>query len=121
MPIDIGESINEIADLILNAPIVHTIVGNPIYTALVITFIIILLIVVIFRDADTDESLFVMVMRGGFWIFIALLGTIFLHNKVLTMDNTIKKSDSTFDEVFKDVNNKLDDSFVEVKVGQFDE
>lgn len=95
MPIDIGESINSIADSFLKAPIVHSIAVNPIYTALMLTFVIILVIMFVFRDADTDESLLIMSLRGGFWIFIMLIGVLFLHNKVLgneIIDNSANKA-----------------------------
>lgn len=101
MPIDIGESINSIADSILNAPIVRTVVSNPIYTALVITFVIVLIIMFIFRDADTEESLLVMCMRSGFWVFVMLIGTLFLHNKVLGAEITAGTSDKNYTDVFK--------------------
>ncbi len=101
MPIDIGESINSIADSILTAPIVRTVATNPIYTALVLTFVIVLIVMFVFRDADTEESLLVMCMRSGFWVFIMLIGTLFLHNKVLGAEIKGDTNNKNYTDVFK--------------------
>ena len=74
MPFDIGEVINDISDNILRAPIVKTIATNPIYTAMLISFIVMLIIMFVFRDAETEESMLVMCMRSGFWVFLILNG-----------------------------------------------
>lgn len=100
MPFDIGETINATADAFLRAPMVNTIAKNPIYTALMITFIIMLIILFIFRDADTEESLLVMTLRGGFWMFLTMLGVLFLHNKVLLQDYKVDKQGGELEGVF---------------------
>jgi uncharacterized membrane protein (UPF0182 family) len=100
MPLEVGQTINYFADSILKAPLVHTIVKNPIYTALLITFIVVLLIMFIFRDADTDDSLLVMCLRSGFWIFFMMLGVLFLHNKVLGIENFDEIKNGAYDSVF---------------------
>jgi hypothetical protein len=115
MTFDIGESINEIADVILAAPIVNTIASNPIYTALVMTLVVVLLIMIIFRDVDSDESMLTLLLRGGFWIFTALCGIIFLHNKVLTQDNIKTESNDAMTDVFKGAyNGEVEDAFVPI-------
>ena len=100
MPFEFGEFINYFVDTLLNAPIVHTIANNPIYTALMITFVVIIIILFIFRDATTDESLFIMSLRSGFWILILLIGTLFIHNRVLSseIENTTKTGQ--YDTIF---------------------
>lgn len=101
MPFEVGESINHFADTFLKAPIVHAIAKNPIYTALLVTFVVMLVIMFIFRDADTDETLLVMCLRAGFWIFFMLLGVLFLHNKVLGVETIEQIKDTAYDGVFK--------------------
>lgn len=100
MPFDVGESINNIADTFLRAPIVNTVAKNPIYTALLITFMVMLTIMFVFRDADTEESLLVLCLRSGFWIFLMMLGTLFLHNKVLVQEQDIADKNVAYDGVF---------------------
>lgn len=101
MPFEVGETINHFADTFLKAPIVHNVMRNPIYTALMITFIVVLIVMFIFRDADTDESLLVICLRAGFWIFFMMLGVLFLHNKVLGVETSDSITDSAYDNVFK--------------------
>lgn len=100
MPFDVGDTVNSIADSVTKAPIITSIVRNPIYTALMITLIIVFIIMFIFRDADTDDSLLIMCLRSGFWIFLMLLGVLFLHNKALTAENNLETKNAAFEQVF---------------------
>lgn len=86
MPLDIGESVNYIANAFLSAPIIYKFAKNPIYTAMLIVFIVMLIVMFVFKEAETEESLLIMCFRVGFWSFITILGVMFLHNKVLTKD-----------------------------------
>lgn len=101
MPLDVGESINYLADAILTAPAMSTIARNPIYTAMLITFIIVLIIMFIFRNTDTEESLLVMSLRSGFWIFLMMVGVLFIHNKVLTGENVMSENKAAYGDAFK--------------------
>lgn len=127
MPLDVGEAINSFADAILRAPLINTIVHNPIYTAMIITTIVVLIVMFIFRDANTDESLLVLCLRSGFWIFLMMLGVLFLHNKVLITENESHSKDAAFEIVFnggyardialgKPVSAVLEDSVVPVHI-----
>ncbi len=100
MPFDFGETINAGADAFLRAPIVRTIASHPIYTAMIIVVIMILIIMFVFRDTDTSESLFVMALRTGFWTFLVALGTIFLHDKVLSNDVRVSEMNESINDVF---------------------
>lgn len=95
MPFEIGKAINSMADTLISAPMVETIAKNPIYTAFVITFIIVLIVLFIFRDVESDESLLSLCLRSGFYIFILLTGALLVHNKALMMETsgTIKGSE----------------------------
>jgi hypothetical protein len=101
MPFDIGESINSIADTILRAPVVGSIARNPIYTAIFTTFVTVIIVMIIFRDADTDESLLVMCLRSGFWVFMMMIGTLFLHNKVLMGEVSAGEKSTAYENVFQ--------------------
>jgi hypothetical protein len=116
MPFDVGESINYFADAFLRAPIVNSIAQNPIYTALVITCIIVLIIMFIFRDADTDDPILVMCLRSGFWIFLMLTGVLLLHNKVLTQEMITAEKTAAFEGVFDSGYPGMADNIVPVTI-----
>jgi uncharacterized membrane protein (UPF0182 family) len=80
---EVSKAINDFADRLVSVPGIGRIVKNPIYTALLIVVVIMLITMYIFRNAETDDPLFTMVLRGGVYIFIFLTGVIFLHNHVL--------------------------------------
>ena len=98
MPLDIGECVNKAADSVLRAPFMHATASNPIYTAMLIVFVVMLIVLIVFRDTKSEDSILVMTLRSGFWIFIATLGIIFMHNKVLTADNDEKGYQGLFEE-----------------------
>jgi len=54
----------------------------------------------VFRDADTEDSLLVMCLRSGFWVFLILNGVIFLHNKVLVAENDTDKKNGNYEGIF---------------------
>jgi hypothetical protein len=100
MTFDVGEVINNIIDGFISAPIVGTVARNPIYTALVVTAIIMIIIMIVFRDIDADETLFTMALRSGFWVFIMMLCTLMIHNRVLGVENNQAQKDVNYDRVF---------------------
>jgi hypothetical protein len=100
MPLDIGESINYLADAFLKAPLVNTIASNPIYTAMMIVFILLLIVMLVFKDADTPDSMLRMLLSTGFWCFLATLGIVFLHDKILSKDTTEIKKEEAYNGVF---------------------
>lgn len=127
MPVAVGESINYFTDIFLKAPLVHKITKNPIYTALLITFIIILVVLFIFRDAETEESLLIMSLRTGFWMFFMTLGILFVHNKVLAAEIDVNTKNDAYDGVFTGAyggantpgiisNSVIEDALVPVKI-----
>jgi hypothetical protein len=100
MPFVIGESINTISDAVLRAPIVLTIAQNPIYSSAAISIVVILLIIYIFRDVDSDESLTSMTLRTGFWVFLITTGLMFLHNKILLQELSVLNKNVKYEDVF---------------------
>ena len=116
MPFEFGEFINYFVDALLNAPIVRTIANNPIYTALMITFVVILIILFIFRDATTDESLIIMSLRSGFWILILLIGTLFIHNRVLSSEVENDTKTGQYDTIFNGAYENISSDVVPVHI-----
>jgi hypothetical protein len=120
MPFEVGETINTLADKFQTLPMVNTIVKNPIYTAMLITFIVILITLFIFRDVDSDESLIIMGLRSGFWIFMLTTGVLFLHNKALTQENMTNEKVAAYENIFAGSAERsfstLEDSVVPVNI-----
>jgi hypothetical protein len=109
MTFEVGEMLNYLTDAFLKAPIVNTIAKNPIYTALVVTLAVILIIMLIFRDIEADETVLTMALRTGFWVFLMLLGVLMIHNRVLFAESNQSSRDGQYDHVF-----------TQSKVGQFE-
>src|SRR5687768_9016989 len=100
MPFELGEAINSIAERITAAPIVESIARNPIYTALLITFVIVLIIMFIFRDVQGDESLLSLCLRAGFYVSVFLTGALLIHNQALMKETSGVAKDSEVATVF---------------------
>ncbi len=123
MPFDIGESINYLADAFLRAPIVKTIASNPIYTALVITFIVMLITMFMFRSAETEEPFLKTILSTGFWVFLACMGVLFLHNRVLGSETETISQDKIYDGLFAGADEEnvqvLEDSVVSINARKY--
>lgn len=100
MPFNIGETINYLVDGVLQTPPARTIARNPIYIGLLTTLVIMLLILFVFRDADTDESLMIMSARVGFWVFLFMMGVLVINNRVIMRDKSAARADKAFNGVF---------------------
>jgi heme A synthase len=100
MPIDIGESVNLIVDKLLSAPIVTGIMSSPVLTALFITVMIIIVILLVFYH--TDIPVLPLAVRSGFWMFFIIVATLALHYRVLTRERNTLKTDPVYTGVFAD-------------------
>lgn len=100
MPFEISESINNLADFMLNSPIINTVMSNPIYTSVIFSFFIILLVIIIFRDSTTSEPLLNMAIRVGVWAFILISAGMFLHNKILLKEIDNKTVSKSYNQIF---------------------
>lgn len=116
MPLEVGETINLFTNKLLGAGIIRTVVSNPIYTAGLIAFVVMIVIIIVFRDADTDEPLLVMTIRGGFWVFMFGVAIMFLHNKVLTTEVNSEVKAADYDGVFGGASPSMEDSVVPVNI-----
>lgn len=101
MVFEFGESVNDLIDKLLDGPGVLMVAENPIYTAAVIVLVLMFIVLIVFRDAETEESLFGMVIRTGFWVFLATTGILMLHNKVLMNKTLGEKKLGQYEEVFR--------------------
>lgn len=102
MPLDVGELVNSAANTVLKAPFIRAVASNPIYTAMIIVFIMMLVIMIVFRDTKSENSILIMTLRSGFWMFLATLGIIFMHNKILSAEHEESEKTGSYDDVFEE-------------------
>ncbi len=114
MPFEVGEAINGMIDSFLNAPFVSTVSKNPLYTALAITLVILLILLFVFRDADGAETTLVMSLRSSFWIFLLLIGALLVHNRVLMNEAANVNQKQNHDSMFAPVPSRLHSEYVPV-------
>jgi hypothetical protein len=88
MPIDMSETSNSLSDYLLNVKIIGKTVNNPFYAALLITAIIVFTMIFVFRNVeipsetnDSNETLYSLAIKAGFYILIFVTGILFLQNK----------------------------------------
>lgn len=99
MPFEVGKAINDTANYFLNAPFLRKAAGNPIYSAMLITFAIVLVALVVFRDAETEDSMALHLAKLGFWTFIPVLGIMFLHNTILIRESDTRTKNAAYEDV----------------------
>lgn len=87
MPINIIGGLNDIGTSLLESRTIMSIASNPIITAMIVVVTMMIITAFMFRDVESDESVTTMTLRSGFWAFFAVIGVLFLHNKVLLMSN----------------------------------
>jgi hypothetical protein len=80
---EVSVAVDNIIDWITSMPILNSVAKNPIYTALLITVCILIIVLVVYRNVESDESLLMLGVRASFYTFIAVLFVIFLHNHIL--------------------------------------
>ena len=100
MSFEIGPFINTIIDRITESEFIGSIARNPLYTALLITIVIILIIMFVFRDIDTEDGLFSLSLRTGFYIFVFMVSALLIHNRVLMKETSVKEGKSEVASVF---------------------
>lgn len=114
--LEIGNTVNGAVDGLLKAPLVHSTAKNPIYTAIMITLIVALIVLVVFREADTNESLLLMTFRVGFWTLFATLGVVLVHNKVLLDETEASAKAGAYEGAFETCTSVFEDAIVPVRV-----
>lgn len=97
MPFSFSEAINNFSEKLLGSPFVVKVSSHPIYSAIAITLIIVFVILVVFRDV---EELSTLSTSAGIYIFFAVMGCIFLHDKILMREMYAKNRNTNIDDVF---------------------
>lgn len=76
MSFEIGRSINELSDKFLKIPFVRAVADNPVYSAVLIAIMIVVILAFVYND-DKKMTL----MRMGFWSFVVATIVIFLRDR----------------------------------------
>lgn len=100
MPVDVAGSVNKTADKITSLAGVDTILRNPLLLAGIMTIIIMLITLTVFRNVSSDNSLITLVLRSGFWSMLILITGLFLNNRVMLEERTTKTKSGAYDELF---------------------
>jgi len=116
MPFDIIQSINYMGDKAVAMPGIRRVAENPIYTAMFISIVIMLIVIFVFRNSDNDDPLYIMTLRTGFWTFLATTFIVFCHDKLLTVENETASFNGKYQDLFKDSNFVADEDIVPVSI-----
>lgn len=77
-----GSFINELSE----NTYINTVLGNPIYTALMITVILVMMVLIIFRNVELPFSKYGVSFKIFIYTFIFTLIIVFLNNSVVIED-----------------------------------
>lgn len=100
MPVNIGEVITGAGDRISRNGFVSTVIGNPIYTSLMIVCVLGVLTLWVFREVETyDESVYFLTVRLMAYASLLTLGIVFLHDKAITDDLRGELHSNTVSEI----------------------
>lgn len=80
MPFNFADIVNTASRTALQSPTVRTVMGNPIYTGVVVAVVMMLITAFVYRDTDTKWA---DAARVGVWAFFILMGTFALHRSVI--------------------------------------
>ena len=88
MPINVRDTEEKVTKKLSSIPLLNKIIRNPLFTALAIVIVFILIILFVFRNSEiyTDEDtpgLCRLSLRAGFYAFIVTAGLVFLNNYYL--------------------------------------
>lgn len=101
MPLQVGEVVNDASEYFLSMPVFAWVANNPAATGFTITFIIMLILLVVLRNIETEESLMILILRAGFFTFLATTGILLLHNRVLELDRANATQDNSMSAAFE--------------------
>ena len=104
MPFDAQHALNNLGERVSEVPMVKRIVKNPFYTAILISLIIVVVILFVFRNVElkgTDDSLSRLAIRSGIYSLMAVTVVQFLQNQHVLNDAKRETQSSQIDEVFE--------------------
>lgn len=114
MPFSISNFINNVSTNILSSPLVISIVKNPLMTAFITTFMILIIILLIF--SNQDAKILTLATRASFWIFITICGVVFLHNKVLMEECKEREMSGKYEGIIGEDVVRNQDQIIPIKI-----
>jgi len=92
MPLKFDDITNSFKETAFKNKFIGSFIKNPFYTAILITFLIVLTILFVFRNVDLeDNSLMVLSFRTGIYLLLIITGIQFLQNKYIMEELSSKK------------------------------
>ena len=99
---DIGGAVNGAADWACNAPIIRGIVGNPIFTALLITALAAIIAMAIFRRQVSRAS-GTSIARALIYLFLSATAVLFVHHYAVTRSSSDCAQQQNMRHVFSSI------------------
>lgn len=97
MPFDPASVAADAGTRVVNLKIVQSVGRNPIFLALVIVLIVMIIVGITFRESDGVGTL---TMRAGFWSFLAITCALFVNNSIMMQENTEVVKSGAYSEIF---------------------
>ncbi len=115
MPVDTQGIADNFAKKVVQNKYLYSGIRNPFLTALMISFIIVLVTLFVYRDADTYDSKLKTAVRNGLYCGAFVLVIVFLHNKFLMEDQASEHKNAALDDIFDNVSRVGDGNLVLAK------
>jgi hypothetical protein len=117
MPFSISNFINNSSETVLKSPAIISLMKNPIMTALITTFMILIVILLIF--SNQNAKILTLATRASFWIFLVVSGVMFLHNKVLMEECKERDFSGRYEGIITSNLVGNEDQIIPIKIGSF--
>ena len=78
MPLEIGNVINGGAAWLCSSPFINRYIRNPIFTALLLTALVLIIFAVMTKQGEDLHST-QLYLKLGFWLGLAIMGVVFVH------------------------------------------
>ncbi len=103
MPLDSKELLGSFGSKLRDLPVISTVVKNPFYTACLICGLIVVIVIIVFRDTEGSVKLAVKV---GLYSLLFVTGIQFLQNKQVIDEYKDAKRSDIAEQIFdsKDIN-----------------
>jgi hypothetical protein len=106
MPFNIGDGAAYIGNSLTNNAFIRGFIKNPFYTGILITIIIVLIILIVFRNIDfsgEDDTLSTLALRVGVYSLFVVTAIQFLQNQYVINEMREVRQSRTVHDVFKDL------------------
>ncbi len=111
MVFEVKESARNFMNYIGGSPFMVSFIKNPFYTAILITIILVLIIIFVFRNAEISggESLTILALRTGVYSLLLVTGIQFLQNQYVINEFKDANKEKVLETVFdtKDINKMM--------------